>query len=118
MEKLTALLELIHGAGRLALADISTDEEGHNAERIGFDAVSTTMSGYTPYSPKFKGPDLGLIARLSASLTVPVFAEGRINTPADLRRVFEIGAFGAIVGSAITRPQVIGKWFVDALPAD
>ena len=97
-------------------ADISNDEEGHNAEKIGFDAVSTTLSGYTPYTPHLKGPDFGLVARLASTLKIPVFAEGRINTPDDLRIAYEVGAYGAIVGSAITRPQVIGKWFIDALP--
>ncbi|MBO8415365.1 MAG: N-acetylmannosamine-6-phosphate 2-epimerase [Proteobacteria bacterium] len=115
-EKLEDLVAQIHAAGRLALADISNDAEGENAEKIGFDAISTTLSGYTPYSPKLKGPDLGLVARLAGKLSIPVFAEGRINTPNDLKRCFEVGAFGAIVGSAITRPQVIGSWFIQALP--
>lgn len=115
-EKLEDLVKMIRDAGRLSLADISNDEEAHNAEKIGFDAISTTLSGYTPYSPKFHGPDLGLVARLVATCKIPVFAEGRINTPDDLRRAYEVGAYGAIVGSAITRPQVVGQWFIDALP--
>lgn len=117
-EKLEDLVKMIKDAGRLSLADISNDEEGVNAEKIGFDAVSTTLSGYTPYSPHLKGPDFGLVARLVDKLSIPVFAEGRINTPDDLRIAYEVGAYGTIVGSAITRPQVIGKWFADALPKD
>lgn len=115
-ESLADLVKQIKDAGRIALADISNDEEGINAQKIGFDCVSTTLSGYTPYTPKLKGPDFGLVARMVDRLTIPVFAEGRINTPDDLRIAFEVGAFAAIVGSAITRPQVIGKWFMDALP--
>ncbi|WP_282926993.1 hypothetical protein [Megamonas funiformis] len=46
---------------------------------------------------------------------MPVFAEGRINTPEDLKIAYECGAFGAIVGSAITRPQLIAKNFVNVL---
>lgn len=115
-EKLEDLVAQIKAAGVLSLADISNDEEGINAEKIGFDAVSTTLSGYTPYSPKLKGPDYGLVARLVDRLSIPVFAEGRINTPADLKIAYEVGAYGVIVGSAITRPQVIGKTFIDALP--
>ena len=115
-EKLEDLVAMIRDAGRLSLADISNDEEGLNAEKIGFDAISTTLSGYTPYTPKLHGPDLGLVARLAATCKIPVFAEGRINTPDDLRLAYEVGAYGAIEGSAITRPQVIGQWFIDALP--
>ncbi|MDO4675117.1 MAG: N-acetylmannosamine-6-phosphate 2-epimerase [Anaerobiospirillum succiniciproducens] len=116
-EKLEDLVKMIRDGGALSLADISSYEEGINAEKIGFDAISTTLSGYTPYTPKLVGPDLGLVARLVADTKIPVFAEGRINTPDDLRRAYEVGAYGAIVGSAITRPQVVGKWFIDALPA-
>ena len=115
-EKLEDLVKMIRDAGLLSLADISNDKEAHNAEKIGFDAISTTLSGYTPYTPKLHGPDLGLVARLAATCKIPVFAEGRINTPDDLRLAYEVGAYGAIVGSAITRPQVIGQWFIDALP--
>lgn len=53
-EKLADLVDQIHAGGRLALADISNDAEGLNAEKIGFDCVSTTMSGYTPYTPSFE----------------------------------------------------------------
>ncbi|SPT69743.1 N-acetylmannosamine-6-phosphate 2-epimerase [Anaerobiospirillum thomasii] len=115
-EKLEDLVAMIRAGGALSLADISNDAEGINAQEIGFDAVSTTMSGYTPYTPKLKGPDFGLVARMVDRLSIPVFAEGRINTPADLKIAYEVGAYGVIVGSAITRPQVIAKNFIEALP--
>lgn len=115
-EKLEDLVAMIRAGGALSLADISNDAEGINAQKIGFDAVSTTMSGYTPYTPKLKGPDFGLVARMVDRLSIPVFAEGRINTPADLKIAYEVGAYGVIVGSAITRPQVIAKNFIEALP--
>ena len=51
-EKLEDLVMMIKKANRLSLADISNDAEGLNAQKIGFDAVSTTLSGYTPYTPK------------------------------------------------------------------
>lgn len=115
-ESLKTLLELIHAGGALALADIATDAEGINAAALGFDAVSTTMSGYAPGSPALEGPDFGLVARLAGRLDIPVFAEGRINTPSELKTAFELGAWGVIVGSAITRPQLIARRFAAALP--
>lgn len=112
------LVERIHEAGRLVLADISTYEEGVAAAELGADAVSTTLSGYTPYSPQLIGPDVELVTKLSAELSVPVFAEGRINEPQDIARVMEAGAYAPIVGSAITRPQLITAKFAQALPGN
>ena len=114
-EKIDKLVERIHSAGRLVLADISTYEEGMSAANIGADAISTTLSGYTSYSPQLEGPDVDLVARLAKDLTVPVFAEGRINTPADIGKVMEAGAYAPIVGSAITRPQLITAKFAKML---
>ena len=110
-EQPAALVERIHAAGRLVLADISTYEEGIQA----VDAVSTTLSGYTPYSSQLTGPDIRLVSQLADKLTVPVFAEGRINTPADITQVMGAGAYAPIVGSAITRPQLITAAFARAL---
>ena len=114
-EKVEVLLERIHAAGRLVLADISTYEEGIEAARAGADAISTTLSGYTPYSPQLTGPDLELVKKLSQELELPVFAEGRINVPEDIKKVMEVGAYAPIVGSAITRPQLITAKFAQAL---
>ena len=109
------LVARIHAAHRLVLADISTYEEGMTAVELGADAISTTLSGYTPYSPQLAGPDYELMRRLVKNTTIPVFAEGRINTPEDLRSAMQTGVFGAIVGSAITRPQLIARRFTDAI---
>ena len=44
-----------------------------------------------------------------------VIAEGNINTPQKAKRVIELGSFSVVVGSIITRPQLITKAFADAL---
>lgn len=109
------LIARVHEANTLVLADISTYEEGIKAARLGADAISTTMSGYTPYSKKRTGPDFALMRSLASDTSVPVFAEGRINTPNDLKEAMRTGVHGAIVGSAITRPQLIAKRFIEAI---
>lgn len=115
-EKTEDLVARIHEAGRLAMADCSTYEECAKAQEIGFDIISTTLCGYTPYSKKVDGPNFELLKKCVDTLTVPVIAEGKINTPEDLRRVYEeCGVFSAVVGGAITRPQQITARFVGAL---
>ena len=109
------LVDRIHGEGRLAMADCSIFEECLAAQEMGFDIVSTTLSGYTAYSPKQEGPDFSLIRRCTEELSIPVIAEGRIHYPEDLKKAFEYGAFSAVVGGAITRPQEITARFVKVL---
>lgn len=115
-EKLEDLVNMIHEANRLAMADCSTYEECIEAEKIGFDIVSTTMFGYTSYSEKLDGPDFEVLKKLSNDLNTFLIAEGKINTPEDLEKVFKYSNVdSAVVGSAITRPQDITKRFVKVL---
>lgn len=109
------MLRAVQEAGRLAMADISTLAEGVAAEKMGFDIVSTTLSGYTPESGKLDEPDFALIRELCTAVSVPVIAEGRILNPEQLVKAMHCGAWAAVVGSIITRPQIITRHFTDAL---
>lgn len=109
-----ALTEAVHEAGKLAMADISTLEEAQAAYASGADIVSTTMSGYTPYSPQQTVPDYALMGALRAA-GLPFVAEGRLNSPELAARALKAGALCVVVGSAITRPDHVTKWFCDAL---
>lgn len=97
------------------MADISTLDEGMDAAEMGFDAISTTMSGYTPYSPQQPGPDFELLAELARRVSVPVLAEGRIWTPDEAARAMDLGAWAVVIGSAITRPEEIARRFARAV---
>ncbi|MEH7386945.1 N-acetylmannosamine-6-phosphate 2-epimerase [Bacillus sp. JJ1521] len=99
----------------LIMADVSTVAEGIAAVEEGCDLVSTTLSGYTPYSPQIEGPDFNLINDLSSNCKVPIIAEGRISTPDEALMAFKNGAHSVVVGSAITRPQEITKRFVEGI---
>ncbi|GKX29950.1 putative N-acetylmannosamine-6-phosphate 2-epimerase [Vallitalea longa] len=96
----------------LMMADISTYEEGIKAYKLGFDLVSTTLSGYTDYSTKINGPDFDLIERLSKDIDIPLIGEGKIQTPEQTVMALKFGAYAIVVGGAITRPQEITKRFV------
>ena len=97
------------------MADVSTLEEGLNAASLGVDCVGTTLSGYTSYSPQHTGPDFNLVHSLVEHLHVPVLAEGRYWSPEEAIHALELGAHSVVVGSAITRPQVITERFTDQL---
>ncbi|MBO3445883.1 N-acetylmannosamine-6-phosphate 2-epimerase [Clostridium sp. CCUG 7971] len=114
-ESLKELIDYIKSKDVLVMADISNYEEGINAYKSGADCVSTTLSGYTPYTKKTDGPDLELMEKLVKDLSIPVIAEGKVNTPNDLKDAFSKGVHSAVVGSAITRPQLITEKFVKAL---
>ena len=101
----------------LLMADISTFEEGMQAAEYGVDLVSTTLSGYTPYSQKVNGPDLALVEKLAKNCGVPVIAEGKYHTPEQAVAALEHGAASVVVGGAISRPQQITARFVQALDA-
>ena len=100
---------------QLFMADCSTLEEGIQAEKIGFDAVGTTLSGYTEYTKDVKLPNIKLIKEFVEYLSVPIIAEGGISSPEELKEVMATGVHSAVVGSAITRPQEITKRFLNAL---
>lgn len=114
-ERVVELIRYCHEAGVAVMADISTVEEGVLAESLGADLISTTMSGYTPYSPKQGGPDLELVRQLALRLKKPVVAEGRIWSPEEAEQALEAGAEYVVVGGAITRPQFITQKYAERL---
>lgn len=97
------------------MADCSDFEEGMYAQELGFDIVGTTLCGYTEYTNGTSPPDYELIESLSKALRIPLFAEGGIWSPDQLEKVFSLGAYAAVIGTAITRPRDITKRFVDAI---
>lgn len=101
---------------QLLMADISTLEEGLNAERLGFDLIGTTMNGYTPYTEgQTTGPNFELMKALVEQTHTPIVAEGKIHTPEDLATAFAQGIHTAVVGGAITRPLEIAKRFISVV---
>ena len=102
---------------QLWMADCSTVEEALHADALGFDFIGTTMVGYTEESRdlRIEADDFAILREIVARAKHPVIAEGNINTPEKARRVIELGAFSVVVGSIITRPQLITKSFAEAL---
>lgn len=108
------IISEIKTAGKLSMADISTLDEGINCAKLGADIISTTLAGYTDESGEAgETPDLELLKNLVKNITKPVILEGRIWNPEEVKKAFELGAHCVVIGSAITRPQLITKRFCE-----
>lgn len=101
----------------LLMADVSTVEEVIEAEKIGFDCVSTTLMGYTKKSEgqNIADNDFERLKIILDTVNVPVIVEGHIDTPEKAKRCKELGVHSIVVGSAITRPQLITAGFVEKM---
>ncbi|MPM94024.1 putative N-acetylmannosamine-6-phosphate 2-epimerase [bioreactor metagenome] len=101
------------------MADCSTIEEMVAADQMGFDYIGTTLVGYTKQSAgdRIEEDDFAIIRQALQKVRHPIIAEGNIDTPEKVKRVLELGVFSVVVGSAITRPQLITKKFVSAVEA-
>ncbi|WP_212391775.1 N-acetylmannosamine-6-phosphate 2-epimerase [Sporosarcina beigongshangi] len=118
-EKLKSLVDYIkenHPNIQL-MADISTLEDALEAERLGFDCVSTTLYGYTNETSgcKLYENDFDFIKVILNNVRIPVIAEGNILTPEMAKTVISLGAHSVVVGGAISRPQQITSRFVDVI---
>ena len=102
----------------LLMADCMTLEDMLHAYELGFDFISTTLSHNKAAidTTKEEGPDLSLLR--AARLRLPdarIICEGHVHTPEDTQAALEAGAFAVVVGTAITHPTSLTKWFCAAL---
>lgn len=111
---LSEIFKRVKDFGCLAMADIATLEEGLAAGAMGVDLISTTLSGYTQNSlTQDSEPDYNLLIQLVKKVKTPIILEGRIWSVEQIKKAFGLGAFAVVVGSAVTRPQLITKRFLD-----
>lgn len=113
-EKLKALVAQIKSAGRLAMADCDSFASIQHAVALGFDVISTTLSGYTPDTPtSSREPNLSLLRSARSLTNVVLLAEGRFVEPWQVRAALQIGADGVVIGGAINDPVKQTRRFVD-----
>ncbi|WP_342322066.1 N-acetylmannosamine-6-phosphate 2-epimerase [Kosakonia sp. BYX6] len=101
----------------LLMADTASVEEAVIAQQLGFDCVGTTLYGYTAQTKGHSLPDndCAQLKAVLAAVSIPVIAEGNVDTPERAARCLALGAHAVVVGGAITRPQQITQRFIDAL---
>ncbi len=98
---------------RPVMADVATEEEGVAAWSAGADLVATTLSGYTAATTGRSTPDIELVGALSRR-GIRTVLEGGVRTAKQVRDAFAQGAWAVVVGTAITDPMAITRWFVAA----
>lgn len=98
-------------------ADVSNYEEAVRAVEMGADIVALTLYGYTEDTKHIEELDMRMFAKMCRDLgdKVSIMMEGHIYTPEDAMKCMFLGADAVVVGSAITRPHLTAKRFVDLL---
>lgn len=114
----------------LVMADCGSVGDAEAALAAGADILGTTLAGYTGERDKTDGPDWevvdGVVALARRASTgsatgggsateVPVLVEGRVHTKEQAVEAMRRGAWSVVVGTAITHPTSITRWFADAV---
>lgn len=102
----------------LVMADCGSVDDAEAALAAGADILGTTLAGYTGERDTTDGPDWevvdGVVA-LAAESGTPVLVEGRVHTTAQAAEAVRRGAWAVVVGTAITHPTSITRWFAEAV---
>ena len=101
----------------ILFADVSNSAEAQHAVAMGADIVGPTLYGYTAATAQIEQPDLREFARMCRDYGDQAYMimEGHIYTPEDAIKCLYLGAHSVVVGSAITRPHLTAKRFVDLM---
>ncbi len=99
----------------LIMGEISTLQEVKDILPLNFDLISTTLSGYTNESKEVNSVNIKLIEEITKITDIPVIAEGKIKTEEEALEAIKAGAFAVVVGTSITRPEIITSRYVKYL---
>ena len=98
------------------MADCDNMDSALEARKLGFDYIGTTMRGYTPATKGISIPDYDFIAELVKRFPdTRIIAEGGIWEREQLARVWRLGVYAVVIGTAITRPMDITKRFAEVM---
>lgn len=98
------------------MADCDCMESADEAARLGFDYIGTTMRGYTAATKGMVIPDYAFISELVSKYPdINIIAEGGIWETGQLEKVWSLGVYAVVIGSAVTRPMDITKRFAKVI---
>ena len=99
----------------LVMADCGSVGDAEVALAAGVDVLGTTLAGYTGERPRTDGPDWEVVDGVVALGGAAVLVEGRVHSPAQAAEAMRRGAWAVVVGTAITHPTTLTRWFADAV---
>lgn len=99
----------------LVMADCGSLGDAEEAVAAGVDVLGTTLAGYTGERPRTEGPDWEVVDQIVGLDARPVFVEGRVHSPEQAGEAMRRGAHAVVVGTAITHPTTLTRWFADAV---
>lgn len=101
----------------IIFADVRDEIDALNALKLGADIVAPTFYRFKKDAKSTDLPDWEMFARMCRLCKDKgiVVMEGKIWTPDDAIRAMHYGAYAVVVGSAITRPHLIARRFIDHL---
>ena len=104
------LVEAVHAAGCVAMADCATAGDAVRAQAAGAEIVATTLCGYTAETAGHSLPALDLVREL-AELDAFAICEGGVTQPEQVRDALDAGADAVVVGTAITNVDWLVRRF-------
>ena len=102
----------------LIMGEISTLQEAKDILPLNLDLISTTLSGYTKESENITSVNFKLIKQISEITDIPIIAEGKIKNEEEALESIKAGAFAVVVGTSITRPEIITSRYVKYLSSN
>ncbi len=100
-QTLREIVDSIHEAGRLTMADCAQLFDAAGAAALGVHFVATTLASYTKETEGCALPALDLVRRMK-QLEPLVICEGGVKAPRHVREARCAGADAVVVGTAIT----------------
>lgn len=100
----------------LTMADCSSIEDIRRGFAAGCAVCGTTLShsGSAIEQAAHQGPNLDLIRQAAEEFPdKPIICEGSVHTPEDAKNALLAGAWAVVVGTAITHPTSLTKWFIE-----
>lgn len=99
----------------LIFADVRDDVDAEIVANLGVDFIAPTFYRFSKNAKSTDLPDWEMLNRMIEKVggRAKVVMEGKIWTPDDAIKALYYGAYCVVVGSAITRPQIITQRFYD-----